>query len=94
MNDHKKSRAGGNFLQILRIREFGAIVGIAIFFVIFSVISDRFVTIDNLTTTFTMASELGIIAIGVTMLMISGEFDLSVGAAFAVGPMIFAIMIN
>jgi len=94
LNDHKKSRAGGNFLQILRIREFGAIVGIAIFFVIFSVISDRFVTIDNLTTTFTMASELGIIAIGVTMLMISGEFDLSVGAAFAVGPMIFAIMIN
>ncbi|MFN4189692.1 MAG: ABC transporter permease [Pseudothermotoga sp.] len=83
-----------DFLFFLRIKEFGAFVGIAVFFVIFSFLSNRFATVDNLMNTLTMAAELGIIAIGVCMLMISGEFDLSVGAVFAVAPMVFAIMVN
>lgn len=41
-----------------------------------------------------MASELGIVAIGITLLMISGEFDLSVGSVYAVVPMAMAILIN
>lgn len=81
-------------LSFLRIKEFGAIVGICVFLVIFSFLSNRFLSVDNLMNTLTMAAELGIIAIGVTMLMISGEFDLSVGAVFAVVPMVFAIMVN
>lgn len=83
-----------DFLAFLRIKEFGAVVGIAVFFVIFSFLSSRFASIDNLLNTLTMAAELGIIAVGVCMLMISGEFDLSVGAVFAVVPMVFAIMVN
>ncbi|WP_232503777.1 ABC transporter permease [Thermotoga profunda] len=83
-----------DYLSFLRIKEFGAVVGIAVFFVIFSFLSSRFSTLDNLMNTLTMAAELGIIAIGVCMLMISGEFDLSVGAVFAVVPMVFAIMVN
>ena len=31
--------------------------------------------------------EVGLVSIGVTMLMISGEFDLSVGSVFALTPM-------
>jgi len=83
-----------DWLNFLRIKEFGAVVGIVVFFVIFSFLSNRFATLDNLMNTLTMAAELGIIAIGVSMLMISGEFDLSVGAVFAVAPMVFAIMVN
>ena len=41
-----------------------------------------------------MAAELGIITVGMTVLMISGEFDLSVGSVFAVVPMVTALMIN
>jgi len=83
-----------DFLNLLRIKEFGAAVGIGVFFAIFSFLSNRFISVDNLMNTLTMAAELGIIAIGVSMLMISGEFDLSVGAVFAVVPMVFAIMVN
>ncbi len=83
-----------DFQAFLRIKEFGAVVGIAVFFVIFSFLSSRFASVDNLLNTLTMAAELGIIAVGVCMLMISGEFDLSVGAVFAVVPMVFAIMVN
>ena len=39
-----------------------------------------------------MASTIGIVAIGVTMLMICGEFDLSVGQNFAFTPIIWAIL--
>ncbi len=78
----------------IRLKEAGAIIGIIIFFVLFSFFSDRFLTLDNFTSTFTMAAELGIITIGMTVLMISGEFDLSVGSIFAVVPMVVALMIN
>ncbi|KAF2959033.1 ABC transporter permease [Thermotoga sp. Ku-13t] len=81
-------------LEYLRIKEFGAIIGVAVFLILFSLLSNRFLTAENLFNTLTMAAELGIISIGVTMLIISGEFDLSVGSVFAVAPMIFATMIN
>ena len=35
--------------------------------------------------------EMGLVAIGVTILMIAGEFDLSVGSVFALMPMVMAI---
>lgn len=80
--------------DLLRIKEFGAIVGVTIFLVLFSLLSNKFLTTENVFNTLTMAAELGIISIGVAMLIISGEFDLSVGSVFAVAPMIFATMIN
>ncbi|WP_448521828.1 ABC transporter permease [Pseudothermotoga sp.] len=80
--------------DFLRIKEFGAIVGVIVFLVLFSFLSNRFLTTENVFNTLTMAAELGIISIGVAMLIISGEFDLSVGSVFAVAPMIFATMVN
>jgi len=80
--------------DLLRIKEFGAIVGVIVFLVLFSFLSNRFLTAENVFNTLTMAAELGIISIGVAMLIISGEFDLSVGSVFAVAPMIFATMVN
>ena len=80
--------------KVLRLKELGAIIGIIVFFVVFSFLSDKFLTIDSLATIFTVAAELGIVTIGITLLMISGEFDLSVGSIFAVVPMIFALLLN
>ncbi|MCS7174996.1 ABC transporter permease [Pseudothermotoga sp.] len=83
-----------SLMGFFRIKEFGAIVGVAVFLVLFSALSNRFLTVENFFNTLTMAAELGIISIGVAMLMISGEFDLSVGSVFAVAPMVFATMVN
>ena len=80
--------------DLLRIKEFDAIVGVTIFLVLFSLLSNKFLTTENVFNTLTMAAELGIISIGVAMLIISGEFDLSVGSVFAVAPMTFATMVN
>ena len=80
--------------QILRISEIGSLSALLIIVITFTFLSEYFLTWGNFVGIFTMTAELGIIAIGVTFLMISGEFDLSVGSVFAVAPMTGAILMN
>ena len=47
-----------------------------------------FLSPDNLRGVLGLIPETGMVAIGVTLLMISGEFDLSVGSVFALMPMV------
>src|ERR1700736_1730197 len=53
-----------------------------------------FLSAENLRGVLGLIPETGLVAIGVTILMICGEFDLSVGSVFALMPMSFAIMLN
>jgi simple sugar transport system permease protein len=80
--------------NLLRIKEIGALSGLIIVMIVFTLLSDKFLTGQNFVGIFTTTSELGIIAIGICFLMISGEFDLSVGSVFAVAPMIGALLGN
>lgn len=82
------------FNRLLRIKEIGSLSGLVIVMIIFTLLSDKFLKWDNFIGIFTTTSELGIIAIGVSMLMIAGEFDLSVGSVFAVAPMLGALLSN
>ena len=49
---------------------------------------------DNLRGVLGLLPEMGLVAIGVTILMIAGEFDISVGSVFALSPMVMAITMN
>ncbi len=71
--------------------EFGALTGLIVVFIGFSFTATRFLTADSFAGIINIASELGIMATGVTFLMISGEFDLSVGSVFGFSAMLFAI---
>ena len=51
-----------------------------------------FLTYDNLRGMLGFLPEVGMVAIGVTLLMICGEFDLSVGSVFALMPMTMAVL--
>lgn len=63
----------------------GALLGTTLMVVVFSIIaSPNFLTLRSTASTFTLAAELGIVAMGVTVLMIGGEFDLSVGSVLGV----------
>ena len=55
---------------------------------IFYILSPVFISLDNLRVILHILPELGIVSIGVTLLMISGEFDLSVGSVFALAPVL------
>lgn len=82
---------------LLRIRTypvFGVLIAWLVIFGIFSVMGRQFFTLSNLVGVFTIVSELGIMAIGVAFLMISREFDLSVGAVYATSGFIFGLLAN
>jgi len=78
--------------QGLKARGVGVLIAAVALLVVFSILNSRFLSPYNLLITVRMASELGIIVAGVTLLMIAGEFDLSTGATYALCPMITAIL--
>jgi len=61
---------------------------------VFSLLSKEFLTIDTFLSILFTATEIGTISVGVSFLMISGEFDLSVGAIFATSAMFLALLIK
>jgi simple sugar transport system permease protein len=63
-------------------------------FLFFSIAADNFLTPIALSNILSFASIQGVIVIGVAMLMIAGEFDLSVGSTFAVTSFVFALTMN
>ena len=62
--------------------EFGPLVLLIIEFAVFAMLEPRFLSVTNISNLLAFTPELGIIALGMTMLMTSGEFDLSVGSVF------------
>ena len=53
-----------------------------------------FLSAENLRGILGLLPEVGLVAIGVTVLMICGEFDLSVGSMFALTPVSVALLTN
>lgn len=69
-------------LQRLLVRpEIGALVGAIAIFVFFCIVAAPFRTPEALATILYASSTIGIMACGVAVLMIGGEFDLSTGVA-------------
>jgi simple sugar transport system permease protein len=58
----------------------------------FQLYAPQFLSERNIQNIVGIIPELGLVAVGVTILMISGEFDLSVGSVFAITPMSAVIM--
>lgn len=81
-----------NLEALVRAREFGPGVGLIVTVGLFNALSPHFFSPNNLTAVTTIASTVGIVAVGVTMLMISGEFDLSVGQLYAFTPIVWGIL--
>ena len=75
--------------------ELAGIAMLLVLLVVFQITSHGvFLSSDNLRGVIGLLPEVGIIAIGVTVLMICGEFDLSVGSVFAFAPMVMALLLG
>jgi simple sugar transport system permease protein len=80
--------------SLVRTREIGIAVAGFLLFVLFTIFSHgQFLSLRNWTVIATSAAELGIVSVGVALLMIGGDFDLSVGANFGFSGVIMALMI-
>ena len=77
-------------INILRYKDISIVIITVVLLAIFSLINKVFLSRENLFIIIKTMPELGIVAVGMTMLIISGEFDLSVGSTFALAPFIMA----
>ncbi len=74
--------------------EMGAIAGAIVVWVIFAIVAgDRgFLSMRGAANYLEVSAELGILAVTVALLMIGGEFDLSIGSTIGASGMIIAIL--
>ena len=81
------------FKTYLEKLELAGLILLVLLVIVFQVRSHGvFLNADNLRGILGILPEAGLVAIGVTILMISGEFDLSVGSVFALMPMTMAVL--
>ncbi len=92
MKEVAKGKKRNWFLRLLDIRETMVLLIIIIISVLLSLASPFFLTADNLRTTAIGLSADGIIVIGMTIALISGGFDLSVGSMVGLSGAIVAAM--
>jgi simple sugar transport system permease protein len=77
--------------RLLGRPELGALLGAVAVFVFFSVVADAFLRAGSFSTVLYASSTFGIMAVGVSLLMIGGEFDLSAGVMVTTSALIAAL---
>jgi simple sugar transport system permease protein len=74
--------------------ELGPLVLLVIEIVIFGILNSDFLSSLNISNILAFTVELGLIALAMTLLMTSGEFDLSVGSTFGFSPVLLWMLFN
>ncbi len=75
--DGRRRDASGRWLLLLA--RYGTLVGFVLMLLIFSMVADSFLTVSNLGNVLKASAALGVLAIGLTIVLILGDFDLSIG---------------
>src|SRR5688500_6660217 len=80
--------------RLLRRPELGAIGGAVLVWILFALLAGNrgFLTLSGTATYLEVGAQLGILAIAVSLLMIGGEFDLSIGSVIGGAGMTIAIL--
>jgi simple sugar transport system permease protein len=84
-----------SILQRLVARpEFGPLVLLILEIIVFQSFNQNFLSAQNISNTLAFTVELGLIALAMTLLMTSGEFDLSVGSVFGFSAVLMWTLFN
>src|SRR4051794_36186905 len=78
--------------RLLARPEVGALAAAIVIFIFFYAIAPPFRTLPGLATVLYASSTIGIVAVGVALLMIGGEFDLSSGVAVVTSALTAALI--
>ncbi len=92
----ERVREVGRVSQILSRPEFGAALGAVFVYVFFAIIAydNNFVSWGSLSSILNAAAPLGILSIAVALLMIAGEFDLSIGSIVGFSGMTIMVLVT
>lgn len=78
---------------IVARRDVGVAAAGVLLFLLFSVLTDSFLTEFNLTNMVRNVSLIGVVAVGMTLLLIVGEIDLSVGSVFGFLTVVLGVLV-
>jgi len=87
-------RANSPWAALLKARELGIFAGLVILTVFFSLTTPVFLTLDNWMNIIRQVSILGILAVGMTMVIVSGEIDLSVGSVYGMSVVAMSVLMT
>jgi D-xylose transport system permease protein len=87
-------RTGGLLRQIAQgeLGSLRVIIGLAVIWTIFQIANDRFLSAVNLTNLMLQIAAVGTISVGVVLVLLLGEIDLSVGAVSGLSAGVTAIL--
>ncbi len=77
--------------RLLLRRQAGLIAAIIVTMVVFTVANDFFLSTGNLLLLLRSMSTFAIVAFGETLVLVSGEIDLSVGGSYGLGAMVMGL---
>ncbi|MEZ5829778.1 MAG: ABC transporter permease [Dongiaceae bacterium] len=92
-SDTGRIRKGSLIARLMRRPELGALSGVILIYAIFFALAgdSGMFTIDGIINILQVSAEIGILAVAVALLMIAGEFDLSMGSMIGIAGVIIGL---
>ncbi|MEE8600859.1 ABC transporter permease [Euzebya tangerina] len=95
-SDDERVRSQSVLTRLLTRPEFGALVAVVLVWGFFAVVAsdNNFISTQTTAAILNRAAPLGILAVAVALLMIAGEFDLSVGSVIGFAGMAIMLLVS
>jgi ribose/xylose/arabinose/galactoside ABC-type transport system permease subunit len=88
------TRLSAAYRRLQRFREGGMLVAILLTGTIFTLINSTFADPQNLQNIASQISFIGVLAVSMTFVLVTGEIDLSVGSMVAVASIVFGLLLR
>lgn len=76
------------------LRDYGIVGALVVLFIVLAISSPAFLTLPNIANLLDGSVSVGILALGMTLVIIGGGFDLSIGAIFAACAIVAGLVAN
>jgi ribose transport system permease protein len=86
-------RTAGTPLALLILRKYGLVIALAIMLITLSLTARNFLTLPNLMNVLLQSANIGIMAAGLTLVIIAAEIDLSVASLQTLGAVVVAMLL-
>lgn len=93
-NNGKQSKLKRTLNKLLHARELTSIIFLVLMFAVVGIINSNFLSVSNLTLSLNSSVVYTIVAIGIALVIITGEIDVSVGATLGMAASISATIVR
>jgi ribose transport system permease protein len=90
----RATRLSAAYRRLQRFREAGMVVAIVVTGLVFTLFNSTFADVQNLENIASQISFIGVLAVAMTFVLITGEIDLSVGSMVAVAGVVFGLLLE